>query len=290
MRNKKILLTGGAGFIGSHLATEFVRLGWEVVVLDNLSSSNKLPVKTMNKIAFIEGDVRDAVAVNKAAKDCSVIVHLAAVVGVDEVINRSIEMIETETLGMHNIVNAAIQNRVKKILYASSSAVYKETSGAFSMENDDLCLVNTYAVAKHLNEKYLEALTLSENISTNALRFFNVYGDRQDCRMVLPRFFKQALSGEAIEVFGDGNQTRDFTHIDDVIRGIVALTKKEDLSGIYNISRGVETSILDLARSIKTLCRSKSSIICTAFPESRLTYKVSRRVGSSEKLFQDTGV
>lgn len=290
MTSDKILITGGAGFIGSHLVEKLVTKGHEVIVLDNLSARSKLRAHVQKKIQFIEGDVRDFKLVGQATKGCKMIVHLAAVVGVDEVIKRCVEMTETETIGTHNIVNAALQHNVKKIIYASSSAVYEKIVNGFSREEDNLGLVNTYAIAKRLNEKYLEALAQEENISTNALRFFNVYGDRQDTRMVIPRFFEQALRGQSMEIFGTGQQTRDFTHIDDVVQGIIALLSKQSLNGVFNIARGVETTILELAREIKKITKSNSVLEQQAFPMDRLTFKVNRRVGSTEKLFRYTGV
>jgi len=202
MSFKKVLVTGGAGFIGSHLTTTLLSLGWNVSVLDNFSAVNKLSDYTISKIDLIEGDVRHAELVNRAAEGCSVIVHLAAVVGVDEVIKRNMEMVETETIGTYNVIKAAIDNNIEKIIYASSSAVYAEVEGVASKETDLPGPVSTYAVAKRLNEKYLESVTQKHGIATNSLRFFNVYGKGQDARMVLPRFFENAMLDQPIRVFG----------------------------------------------------------------------------------------
>jgi len=285
----KILVTGGAGFIGSHLTEQLILAGHQVVVLDNLSMGNKLVFKGSEKVEFIKGDVRDQQTVLQASQGCSRIVHLAAIVGVDEVIHRAFEMVETETIGTYNVVHAARQNGVQKLLYASSSAVYHKIYSSFSIETDSLGLVNTYAVAKRLNEKYLEALSNDHGISTNSMRFFNVYGGRQDERMVIPRFFRQAMSNRPIEIFGNGLQTRDFTYIDDVIHGITTLLFQDQLSGIFNISRGVETTIGELASLIKVTTGSDSEISRLKFPANRATFKVNRRVGSAEKLARLAG-
>jgi len=289
MSFKKVLVTGGAGFIGSHLTTTLLSLGWNVSVLDNFSAVNKLSDYTISKIDLIEGDVRHAELVNRAAEGCSVIVHLAAVVGVDEVIKRNMEMVETETIGTYNVIKAAIDNNIEKIIYASSSAVYAEVEGVASKETDLPGPVSTYAVAKRLNEKYLESVTQKHGIATNSLRFFNVYGKGQDARMVLPRFFENAMLDQPIKVFGDGRQTRDFTHVDDVVKAISKLAFAKKLSGTFNISRGVETSIVELAKHIKRLCVSNSRIELLSFPEDRLSFKVDRRVGCSENLLDKIG-
>lgn len=289
MNFKKILVTGGAGFIGSHLVEQLCNAGYEVIVLDNLFSGNKLIGMDKPQFTWVEGDVRDKKIVSKAMRGCDSVIHLAAIVGVDEVIRHSVEMVETETIGTANIVEAALKNKVKKIVYASSSAVYHNLQADLNKEDDESNLVNTYAIAKGLNEKYLEAVAASERISINSLRFFNVYGTRQDKRMVIPRFFEQAMRHQAIQVFGSGQQTRDFTHVADVIKGIMLLNERLNLDGIYNICKGVETTILELAKCIKEVTKSTSPIELIHFPESRKCYKVERRVGCSEKLFVDTG-
>ncbi|MFK8005464.1 MAG: NAD-dependent epimerase/dehydratase family protein [Saprospiraceae bacterium] len=289
MENGKVLITGGAGFIGSHLVDAFLRQEWEVSVLDNCSVGNKICPLAMKRIQFFNGDVRDLDLVFQAAEDCDAIIHLAAVVGVDAVIARQTETIETEIIGTQNIVKAAKINSVKKIIYSSSSAVYGKVGDRFNRENDSLDLVNAYAVAKRLNEQYLSSLTLEEGMSTNCLRFFNVYGSRQDCRMVVPRFFEQAIKNQPIEVFGNGNQTRDFTHIDDVVEAITTLLPDCSVNGIFNISRGIETTIQELAEAIKIVTNSDSTISNLIFPVKRKLFKVDRRVGSAEKLFEHIG-
>ncbi|MFK7774276.1 MAG: NAD-dependent epimerase/dehydratase family protein [Saprospiraceae bacterium] len=289
MENGKVLITGGAGFIGSHLVDALLGQNWEVSVLDNCSAGDKICPLALKNIQFIKGDVRDLNLVLRAAENCDAIIHLAAVVGVDAVIARQTETIETETIGTQNIVKAAKLNRVKKIIYSSSSAVYGKVRDRFNREDDSLDLVNAYAVAKRLNEQYLGSLTLEEGISTNCLRFFNVYGGRQDSRMVVPRFFEQAINNQPIEVFGDGNQTRDFTHIDDVVEAITTLLSSHSVNGVFNISRGIETTIQELAELIKKVTNSDSKISNLIFPIKRKLFKVDRRVGSAEKLFKHIG-
>jgi len=285
MEKRKVLITGGAGFIGSHVACKMLKAGYHVHILDNFSTGKKRNIPTHERVTLFEGDTRDPQIVDRAVRDCSVIVHLAAIVGVEEVISQPLETVEVETIGTHNIVEAARKHGVKKILYASSSAVYKPVDNKGSKESDDLGLKSTYAIAKRINERYLEALINTDNISVNCLRFFNIYGERQDTRMVIPRFFDQALKGEPIEVFGGGKQTRDFTSVVDVSEAIYRLIQRPKLNGTFNISRGLETTIAELAGLIKKITRSKSEILLMGHPKERETFRVNRRIGLNEKLF-----
>lgn len=289
MYGPKVLVTGGAGFIGSHLVDSLLAQDYQVVVLDNCSLGNKICIKSLQKIQFYRGDVRSLPIVLKAAKGCDAIIHLAAVVGVDQVIHRQSETIETETIGTQNIIQAAKQNPIKKIIYSSSSAVYGKVNGRSNSETAPLSLVSAYAVAKRLNEQYLNALTMEKGISTNSLRFFNVYGGRQDERMVIPRFIQQAIKNQPLEVFGNGQQTRDFTYIDEVVKSISMLLPKNDVNGIFNIAREEEISIQKLAEMVKEVTKSNSSILNLDFPTQRLSFKVDRRVGCADKLFQHIG-
>lgn len=289
MNKQQILVTGGAGFIGSHLVQYLLKENWEVVVLDNCCVGNKLCPDTLAKITFIQADIRDYSTVLAASKNCDAIIHLAALVGVDEVISQPIDTIEIEVIGTQNIGKAARANQVKKIIYASSSAVYKNTLDTMSHESDQLNLVNDYAIAKRLNEVYLQSITTETGIPTNSLRFFNIYGIRQDSRMVIPRFLEQAFNDEPIQVFGDGQQTRDFTHVGDVVGAIGRLLIHRPVSGIFNIARGRETNILQLAELIKKVTQSNSRIQLLDFPKKRVDYKVDKRVGNPEKLFKSIG-
>jgi len=288
MEKRKVLVTGGAGFIGSHVVCKMLKAGYHVNILDNFSTGKKRNIPVHERVALFEGDTRNPQIVDMAVRDCTVIVHLAAIVGVEQVIAQPLETVEVETIGTHHIVEAARKYGVKKILYASSSAVYKPVDHQGSKESDALGLVSTYAIAKRLNERYLSALTKTDNISVNCLRFFNIYGERQDTRMVIPRFFDQALRGQPIEVFGCGKQTRDFTSVGDVSEAIYRLIQRPNLNGTFNISRGQETTIAELAAIIKKITRSKSEIVLLGHPSERETFRVSRRMGLNDKLFAAT--
>ncbi|MFO0494237.1 MAG: NAD-dependent epimerase/dehydratase family protein [Flavobacteriia bacterium] len=285
----KVLITGGAGFIGSNLAKRLVEDGHSVVVLDSLLRGNKLDKETYSKIEFIKGDVRDLQTVTQASKNCDLVFHFAAVLGVDIVADNPVETMDVEVIGTRNVVEAAFINNVKKIMYASTSGIYGHSAIENALTEEVLVDPRTsYAMAKRYNEIYLASHHEEKGLNVVSLRFFNVYGKNQDNRMVVPRFFEQALENEPITVFGTGNQTRDFTYIDDTVEACVRLM---DISGchIINIANEAEWCITELAEKIKTITTSNSEIIYLEAPKKRYDYEVERRVGSSDKLLSLTG-
>lgn len=281
----KILITGGAGFIGSNLASRLVKDGHEVVVLDNLLRGNKLDKKTFDAIEFFKADVRDYETVKKASKGCDIIFHFAAVLGVDIVADNPVETMDVEVIGTRNVAMAAEENNIKKIMYASTSGIYGHSAIEGALTEEVLVDPHTsYAMAKRYNEIYLTSHFQERGLNAISLRFFNVYGWNQDNRMVVPRFFEQATENRRITVFGSGKQTRDFTHIDDTVEACVRLM---DINGchIVNIANEAEWCILDLAKAIKEVTNSDSEIDFIEAPKKRYDYEVERRVGSSKKLF-----
>lgn len=280
----KILITGGAGFIGSNLASRLVKDGHDVVVLDNLLRGNKLDKETFSRIDFIKGDIRDYNTVLNASQGCDLIFHFAAVLGVDIVADNPVETMDVEVIGTRNVVNAAESNNIKKIMYASTSGIYGHSAIENALTEEVLVDPRTsYAMAKRYNEIYLASHFEEKGLDVISLRFFNVYGWNQDNRMVIPRFFEQALKGNDITVFGSGKQTRDFTFIDDTIEACVRLM---NISGchIVNIANEAEWCIEDVAVQIKDITSSDSEIIYIEAPKKRYDYEVERRVGSSHKL------
>ena len=280
----KILITGGAGFIGSNLTKRLVDDGHELVVLDSLLRGNKLEKDTFSKINFIKGDVRDFDTVVNASKGCDLIFHLAAVLGVDIVADNPVETMDVEVIGTRNVVNAAEVNNIKKIMYASTSGIYGHSAIENALTEEVLVDPRTsYAMAKRYNEIYLASHHEEKGIDVVSLRFFNVYGWNQDNRMVIPLFFEQALANEPITVFGTGKQTRDFTYIDDTVEACVRLI---DIKGCHtvNIANEAEWCITDVAEKIKEITNSKSEIRYIEAPKKRYDYEVERRVGSSKKL------
>lgn len=282
----KILITGGAGFIGSNLTKRLVNDGHEVIVLDNLLRGNKIDKASFEAIRFVKGDVRDAELVDELALGCDIIYHFAAVLGVDVVADNPVETMDVEVIGTRNVVKAAEQNNVKKVLYASTSGIYGHSAIESALTEEVLVDPRTsYAMAKRYNEIYLASNHEEKGLEAICLRFFNVYGENQDNRMVVPRFFEQAVKGKPITVFGTGAQTRDFTYIDDTIEACVRLM---DVNGyhVVNIANETEWNIQFLAERIKEISGSNSEISYIDAPKKRYDYEVERRVGSSDKLNQ----
>lgn len=286
----KILVTGGAGFIGSHLVKRLVQNGHEVVVADILLRGNKLPKEILDQVEFHQADVKDRETIISISKDCSLIYHFAAVLGVDVVADNPVETMDTEIMGMKNVCDAALINGINKIVYASTSGIYGYSAINQSVSENIIVDPRTsYAIAKRYNEIYLSAQYEEKGLNSVSLRFFNIYGPGQDTRMVVPRFIEQALRNEPITVFGNGQQTRDFTYIDDTIEACILLSEKISGSEIYNVANEVEFTIERLAQEIKALTGSSSEITFMEAPRKRYDFEVGRRIGNSEKLFAATG-
>lgn len=275
----KVLVTGGAGFIGSHLVESLVKNNYEVVVLDSLLRGNKIPKSVQSKITFIKGDVRNKDLVDEISRNCKYIFHLAAILGVEIVADNHVETMEIETTGTKNICDAALKNKVKKVIYASTSGIYGHSAIEKSVDEDIMVDPRTsYSIAKRYNEIYLKSLFDETKLNSISLRLFNVYGPRQDIRMVIPRFIEQAKGNEDITVYGNGLQTRDFTYINDVIKSILLLAEKVDGCEIFNIAYEKETTILDLAKQIKKTLKSTkfSRFIRTKYGASKLYKTISK--------------
>ena len=279
----KILITGGAGFIGSHL-TEFLSKKNNIIVIDNFSHGNK--IKRLNKnIKIIKGDVRDADLLNFYSRNCTSIFHLAAVLGVDIVSKKNLETMECEFEGIQNVCNAAKRNKINKIVYSSSSGVYGKLNYKKNVkESATVAPVSAYSVSKRACEFYLKSFYQENKITAIAVRLFNLYGPRQDDRMVIARFIKQALANKPITVYGSGKQTRDFTYIDDCIKVFDLLNKKIKGFHIINSSKGKDFNILGLAKKIKKNLKSKSKIIHLKVPKNLEEFQVLKRCGDSSKL------
>jgi nucleoside-diphosphate-sugar epimerase len=286
----KILVTGGAGFIGSHLVKKLVERGDEVVVADVLLRGNKIDKEIMSHISFHKTDVKDKEAILNLARGCNLIYHFAAILGVDVVADNPVETMDCEVIGMQNVVEAALHHRIEKVIYASTSGIYGHS--AIEKSATETITVDprtSYAMAKRYNEIYLASNFAEKGLNSIALRFFNVYGKNQDNRMVVPRFFEQAMNNEPITVFGNGKQTRDFTYIEDTIYSCVELADKITGCEIFNIANENETTILDLSKEVISITGSGSRIDFIEAPKKRYDYEMERRCGNSSKLFSAIG-
>lgn len=281
----KSLVTGGAGFIGSHLTKRLLERGHDVVVIDTLKRGNKLDKADLERVRFVNADVCNEAAMTDAAEGCDYIFHLAAVLGVDIVADNPVETMETEAVGMKNVATAAMLQGGCKIVYASTSGVYGKMAIEQAVdENFQAAPNSSYAIAKRFNEIYLQALHQEKNVESLAIRYFNVHGPKQDNRMVIPRFIEQAMAGKPLTVFGSGLQTRDFTFIDDAIEATILTAENIGGCEIFNVSYSREFSIKEVAEIIVELTGSSSEIAFITPPTGRYDFEVQRRFGNPAKL------
>lgn len=267
----KALVTGGAGFIGSHLVDALLAGGWQVVVLDNLSTgrlANLAHLTGEPRLTFVEGDVCDAGLVGRLVRGCEVVYHLAAVVGVKYVLDDPLGGIYTNVHGTENVLAAAARHGAR-VCFASTSELYGLSKDVPFAEPSARVLGPTwvprwsYATAKALGEHLCFAYH-GRGLAVSIVRYFNAYGPRlhpAGYGSVVARFIGQALAGEPLTVHGDGRQSRAFTYVADSVRGtILAGTEAAALGEAFNIGGDVETSIVDLARAIVDLTGSPSPI------------------------------
>lgn len=271
------LVTGGAGFIGSHLCEELTRRGHSVRVLDDLSTGNLNNLKSLdgNSLKFIRGSVTDPEIVTAAMEGVDAVFHLAAAVGVQLVFERPTHTIETNIRGSEVVLEQAAKSQTR-IFVASTSEVYGKGVKIPLAETDDLLLGPTtcprwsYACSKAIDEFLALAYHKEQSLPVVIGRFFNTVGPRQSGQygMVIPRFIDQAKRGEEITVYGDGSQTRCFGYVKDVVRAVIELMDNPAARGkVFNIGNNDEISILDLAKKIITATRSKSKIRLVPFEE-----------------------
>jgi nucleoside-diphosphate-sugar epimerase len=251
-RLSRVLVTGGAGFIGSHLVDALVAKGCDVVVLDDLSSgslSNLEHVK--DKITFYKGDIQDQKLLMEAAKNCEVIFHQAAMVSVTKTVDNPVDSAFINDMGTLIVLDAGRKNKVKRVVLASSSAVYGDDPLLPKHENMPLKPMSPYAVQKLTGELYARIYHDLYGIETVCLRYFNVYGPRQDPSSpysgVISIFMTRAVSKKPPLIYGDGKQYRDFVFVKDVVKANLLAATEDDAAGqIFNIGTGKHVSINSL--------------------------------------------
>jgi UDP-glucose 4-epimerase len=274
----RILVTGGAGFIGSHLCERLIKDGHTVTAIDNFSTgtaSNLANLKDTDNFRLVEGSILDADQLNPLVKESDYIFHLAAAVGVFNIVNNPIASLLTNIRGTENILEAAFAVGIPVFL-TSSSEVYGKNISDSLKEGDDRVLGSpvtlrwSYSEAKAIDESLAYAYFVERNLETRIVRFFNTVGPRQlgAYGMVVPRFVKSALNNEPITVYGDGNQTRCFAHVYDVVDAVIAIAFAENTVGrVINVGNNFEISINDLGRKIISETGSESEIIYVPYSE-----------------------
>jgi len=298
----KALITGGAGFIGSHLTERLLRDGQEVTVVDNLSTGSLKNIEgfgTKPKFNFVEGDVRDAELMEQLMERCDAVFHLAAAVGVKLIADRPVHTIETNIGGTEVVLETA--NKFgKKILIASSSEVYGKNEMVPFREDDDIVLGSTtlsrwsYACSKAIDEFLGLAFYQQYGLGVVIGRFFNTIGPRQTGQygMVVPRFVQRALRGEPLSIYGTGRQKRCFCYVQDLVDAVIGLMNCEEAAGkVYNIGSTEEIAIEELADKIIELTGSKSKKEFISYEKAygRPIEDMMRRVPGLERVKETIG-
>ena len=296
----RVFITGGAGFIGSHLCDVLVARGDEVSILYNLSTGSKGNIAHLEgKIKVSQGDIRDQALVESLVADSELVLHMAAALGVDNILENPIESISTNFYGSEVVLNAALKYN-KRILIASTSEIYGKNTKQPLSETDDRVVGTpqklrwTYSDAKALEEATAHFLFLTKKLKVTTIRFFNTVGPRQTGKygMVIPRFVRAAIENKPLKIFGDGSQTRVFCHVSDSVRAILALAGNNKTIGeVFNIGGKGEISILDLANMIIDQTKSKSEITFTDYEDAYSAgfEDMLRRVPDISKLTNFTG-
>jgi len=274
----RILVTGGAGFIGSHLCEGWLRAGATVTALDDLSTGSEANLETFRTqkgFRFVQGSACEEARVGELVGEADLVYHLAAAVGVRRVLERPRETFETNMEGTRTVLRAAARDRTR-VVFASSSEVYGRGLRLPFREDDPLLIGTTdearwtYAFSKAAGEALGFACSRETNMPFLVVRLFNTVGPRQTGRygMVLPRFVGQAVREEPITVYGDGRQTRSFIHVRDTVRALMALSEREEAYGrVFNVGGGREISIEELARFVREIAGSEAPIVHMPYRE-----------------------
>ena len=255
----KYLVTGGAGFIGSHIATALVIRGDQVRVFDNLSTGTRANLEHLKgQVEFVEGDLLDRPALEKAMSGVEVVYHQAALASVPRSVVAPLDTHAACVTGTLHVLDTARQADVRRVVYAGSSSAYGNQPYMSKREQDVPVPLSPYAAAKFAGESYCRAFTATYGLETVTIRYFNVFGPRQDPQSeysaVIPIFVTKMLAGEKPTVYGDGYQSRDFTYIDNVVAGNLAAADASQASGqVFNIACGRQFSLLDLLNSINNV-------------------------------------
>ena len=272
----RVLITGGAGFIGSHLADHYVNAGHAVTVLDNFSTGSKVNISHLEgKITVVDGDIRNIDLIDQLTKDSDLVLHMAAALGVNTILESPLESMSTNITGSEVVLNAAAQHK-KRIIIASTSEIYGKNPKQPLNETDDRVVGApqkirwTYSDAKAIEEAMAFALHQEKKLAVTTVRLFNTVGPRQTGRygMVVPRFVQAALNNEPLTIYGDGTQSRVFCHVDDAVAAIATIAANDTTIGeVYNVGGTGEVTIKQLAEQIIEVTGSKSPITYTAYSD-----------------------
>lgn len=260
----KILITGGAGFIGSHIVEHYQGIAEEIRVLDNLRTGYLHNLVGLEH-EMIRGSVTDREVVRRAVQGVDLIFHLAALVSVPESMSKPGECVDINVHGLLNVLEEAAEAGVKKLVFASSAAVYGDNPTVPKVESMLPEPKSPYAITKLDGEYYLDMFQREGRLETAALRFFNVFGPRQDpagaYAAAVPIFIEKALRNEDITVFGDGGQTRDFIYVKDIVGALVFAVETQGVTGVFNAGYGGQITINQLGEGLIRAAGSTSSLV-----------------------------
>ena len=272
----RVLITGGAGFIGSHLADHYVNAGHDVTVLDNFSTGSKTNISHLEgSVTTIDGDIRNSELVDQLTQDTDLVLHMAAALGVNTILESPLESMSTNITGSEVVLHAATKHN-KRIIIASTSEIYGKNPKQPLNETDDRVVGApqkirwTYSDAKAIEEAIAFALHQEKKLAVTTVRLFNTVGPRQTGRygMVVPRFVHAALKNEAITIYGDGTQSRVFCHVDDAVAAIAKMAVTDATIGdVYNVGGTGEVTIKQLAEQVLAITGSNSPITYTAYSD-----------------------
>jgi UDP-glucose 4-epimerase len=296
----RVFITGGAGFIGSHLCDALLAQGHQVSILDNMSTGSAANIAHIKeKIEIHQGDIRDGALVEKLMAPADLVLHMAAALGVNTILENPIESISTNFTGSEVVLTAATKLN-KRIIIASTSEIYGKNPKQPLSETDDRVVGTpqkirwTYSDAKALEEAIAHALFLTKQLKVTTVRLFNTVGPRQTGRygMVVPRFIQAAIKNEPITIYGDGTQSRVFCHVQDAVKAILTLATTDSAIGeVYNIGGIGETTINELAAKIIDRTKSTSTITFTPYDDAYPAgYEdMQRRVPDTTKIKKSIG-
>ena len=272
----RYFITGGAGFIGSHLTGSLLANGHDVVILDDLSTGAHTNLNSIEqKYEFVNGSILDKKLVDKLVEKSDFVVHLAAALGVLKIINQPLESLKINIQGTENVLEA-VDKYKKPVLIASTSEIYGKNYKVPLNEEDDRVLGHplisrwSYSEAKAVDESLAYFYFLQNDLPVRIVRFFNTVGPRQvgNYGMVLPRFVKSALTGEPLQVYGSGDQIRCFCHVSDAVRALILIMDSTKTIGqVFNVGNNQQVSIMHLAERVIQITNSKSKIVKVAYEE-----------------------
>ncbi len=265
MKRTKVVVTGGAGFIGSHIVEQWLSEDAEVHIIDNLRSGYLSNVEIFPSVIFHKGSVTNRDFVFKILQNADYVHHLAALVSVPESIEKPEECYEININGLINVLDASKEFGIKKIVLSSSAAIYGEnpiSPKTVDLEPDPK---SPYGTTKFQGEELLKLYNMNDGLGAISLRYFNVFGPRQDPKSqyaaAVPIFVEKALKNEEIKIYGDGTQTRDFIFVKDVVKANILAAKNESVNGVFNVATGNAISINEIAKLVISEIGSKSQIV-----------------------------